>query len=170
MKTMKLPTIGLLNKLRRDETGQALVETALTAGLMLMFLLGATEFGRLAYVGIAVSNAAHAGAQYAAQGYPYASDTDNTSTQAGGIQAAAQNEAGWVYSQNKTTFLTTSSLSYICSDDSAATGLNTDCSTSQLERIVTVTSTLQIQPLFSVFGKPGTMTLSRTAVQKVLIQ
>lgn len=167
---MKLPTIGFLNKLRRDETGQALVETAMSVMFLFMFLLGAAEFGRLAFVLQAVSNAAHAGAQYAAQGYAYAADSDNTSAQAGGIQAAAQNEAGWVYTQNKTTFLTTSSLSYICSDDSAATGLNTDCSTTQLERIVTVTTSLQIQPLFRVFGRPTAFNLSKSAVQKVLIQ
>ncbi len=170
MKTMKLQSIGLLNRLRGDQSGQALIETAMSVGVLFMFLLGAAEFGRLAYVGQAVSNAAHAGAQYAAQGYAYAADSDNTSAQAGGIQAAAQNEAGWVYSKNSGTFLTTSSLSYICSDDSAATGLNTDCSSSQLERIVTVTSTVQIQPLFRVFGRPAPFNVSTSAVQKVLIQ
>jgi Flp pilus assembly protein TadG len=170
MKNMKLRSIGLYDRLCGDQSGQALIETAMSVSVLFMFLLGAAEFGRLAYVGQAVSNAAHAGAQYAAQGYAYATDSDNTSTQAGGIQTAARNEGGWVYTTNSSTFLTTSSLSFICSDDSAATGLNTDCKTSQLERIVTVTTSVQIQPLFRVFGRPTPFNVSTTAVQKVLLQ
>src|SRR5579871_5385502 len=140
MKTMKRQILNFFDRLRGDQSGQAMIETAMSVGALFMFLLGGAEFGRLAYVGQAVSNAAHAGAQYAAQGTNYVTDSDNTSTQNGGIQIAAQNEAGWVYTKNTGTFLTTSSLSYICSDNSAATGLNTDCSSSQLERIVTVTT------------------------------
>lgn len=158
-----------LKKLALAESGVALVETALSISFLTLILLGAVEFGRLAYAGVVVSNAAHAAAQYAAQGTAYVSDCDNTSTQAAGIQYAAQNEAGWVYSQNKSTFLTTATVSYICSDDTAATGLNTDCSTSQLERIVSVTTTVTFDPLIRVPGLPSTYNLTGGATQKVMV-
>lgn len=158
-----------LSKLACGESGVALVETALSISFLTLVLLGAVEFGRLAYAGLVVSNAAHAAAQYAAQGTAYVSDCDNTSAQAAGIQYVAQNEAGWVYSQNKSTFLTTATVSYICSDDTAATGLNTDCSTSQLERIVSVTTTVTFDPLIHVPGLPSSYALTGGATQKVMV-
>ena len=161
--------LKFLSRLARTESGVALVETALSVSFLMAVLLGAVEFGRLAYAGVVVSNAAHAAAQYAAQGTAYVSDCDNTSTQAAGIQYAAQNEAGWVYSQNKSTFLTKATVSYICSDDTAATGLNTDCKTSQLERIVSVTTTVSFDPIVHVPGLPGPYTLTGGATQKVMV-
>jgi Flp pilus assembly protein TadG len=160
--------IRILSVLTRDESGAALVETALSVSFLLAILLGAVEFGRVAYAGIVVSNAAHAAAQYAAQGTAYVADCDNTSAQSGGIQIAAKNEAGWVYSQNTGSFLTTANLSYICSDGTAATGLNTDCSTSQIERIISVTTTVSFQPLIHVPGTPTTYNLTGGATQKVM--
>jgi Flp pilus assembly protein TadG len=153
-----------------EEAGTAMVETSLSISFLLVILLGIVEFGRVTYASIVVSNAAHAAAQYAAQGLDYVSDNDSTSTQNGGIQTAAQNEAGWVYSQNKDTFTTTANLSYICSDGSAATGLNTDCSTSQLERIVAVTTTVTFKPLIHMPGMPTAFNLTGGATQKVMIK
>lgn len=153
-----------------NETGSAMVETSLSISFLLVILLGIVEFGRVAYAAIAVSNAAHAGAQYAAQGSDFVGDYDNSSAQNGGVQIAAQNEAGWVYSQNTDTFTTTANVSYICSDDSAATGLNTDCSGSQLERIIAVTTTVSFKPLIHMPGMPTSWNLKGGATQKVLIQ
>lgn len=173
MRTNRLLRFGKLKSLGRDDAGGALVETALAVNFLFLFLLGACEFGRATYAGIVVSNAAKAGAQYASQGIQYCTDTDNTTTQSAGIQKAAQNEAGWLYSTNSSgtgAFTTTSTLSYICSDNTAATGLNTDCSTSQLERIVTVHSTVTFTPLFHMPGQPNSFNLTGTATQKVMIQ
>lgn len=161
---------SFLTKLFGNEAGTALVETGLAVSFLAAFLLGSIEFGRVAYAAIVVSNAAHAAAQYAAQSSNFVYDYDNTSAQNGGIQIAAQNEAGWVYSQNKDTFTTTANVSYICSDDSAATGLNIDCSKSQLERIIAVTTTVSFKPLIHVPGTPSTYNLTGGATQKVLIQ
>jgi Flp pilus assembly protein TadG len=170
MRTNRLLHSGILRALGRDQAGGAIVETALAVNFLAMFLLGSIEFGRVTYASMAVTNAAKAGAQYGAQGPAYCTDTDNTTTQNGGIQKAAQNEAGWVYSQNASSFQTTSSLSYICSDDTAATGLNTDCSSSQMERILTVTSTVSFKPIIHVPGTPTTYTLTGGATQKVMPQ
>lgn len=170
MRKNRFVGFGMLRQLRRDQSGGAIVETALAVNFLALFLLGAIEFGRVTYASIVVTNAAKAAAQYGAQGTAYCGDSDNTATQNGGIQKAAQNEAGWIYSQNTDTFLTTSSISYICSDDSAATGLNTDCSTSQLERIIAVTSSVTFKPLIHVPGTPSTYTLTGGATQKVMIK
>ena len=51
----------------RDERGQALIETAVSVGLFIVLLLGAVEFGRLAFAAIEVTDAAEAVAQYATQ-------------------------------------------------------------------------------------------------------
>ena len=52
---------------RRLERGNSAVELALILPLLLMLTLGAVDFGRLFYAYIAVSNAAHQAATYAAR-------------------------------------------------------------------------------------------------------
>jgi Flp pilus assembly protein TadG len=80
---------------RTPERGQSLVELALVVPLLLLLLVGIIEIGRFAYYSILVSNAARAGAQYAAQNLATAKDTTGI-TQAGrndgqGITAANLN-------------------------------------------------------------------------------
>ena len=53
---------------RESEVGGSLVETALTAPLLLTLLIfGSVEFARVAYAAIEVTNAARAGVSYGAQ-------------------------------------------------------------------------------------------------------
>ena len=68
------------------ESGQALVETAITIPLLLLFLLGAAELGQVTYGAINVSNAAKSASQYGAQMGTTMVSTDQ-------ILLAAQNEA-----------------------------------------------------------------------------
>src|ERR1700744_6377881 len=70
----------------RSESGQSLVELSLGLTAMTVLLIGATEFGGLAYASIEVSNAARAGVQYGAQNHTTASDTT-------GMQTAATQDA-----------------------------------------------------------------------------
>jgi len=63
---------------------------------------------------------------------------------------------------------TTTSTSYICSDNSASTGANTDCSGSQIETILTVNTSASYSPIISIPGFRGPYTLRGRAVQKVL--
>ena len=49
-----------IGRIRRNQLGGALVETALTAPLLVLMLLGLVEFGRVAYISIQTSNAARA--------------------------------------------------------------------------------------------------------------
>ena len=52
-----------------SEEGSALVELALSLPVLLIMLLGAAEFARLAYASIEVVNAAHAAAIYASSSH-----------------------------------------------------------------------------------------------------
>jgi Flp pilus assembly protein TadG len=70
----------------RHESGQALVELALVAPVLLALVFGIADFCRVFYASITVSNAARAGAQYGLRTGFY--------NQIGGMQAAAAADAG----------------------------------------------------------------------------
>ena len=141
---------------RKGEGGQALVELALSMPLLITLLIGAVEFARMAFASIEVSNAALAGVQYGAQDTTTAADTT-------GIQTAASNDAPDV-----TLGTTTTSTSCICSDGSASTCLSTDCSTSAIEKILTVNTQATFTSAIKIPGVPNTFTLHGQAIQKVL--
>ena len=69
------------------DRGQALVELALTAPVLIILVLGAVDFGRVYYAQVAVTNAAQNGATYASQDTTAATDT-------AGIKAAAMADMG----------------------------------------------------------------------------
>ncbi|MGA7856628.1 MAG: TadE family protein [Terracidiphilus sp.] len=145
----------LCRALNKDH-GQALVELALAVSLLTLILVGAVEFSRLAYASIEVSNAARAGVSYGAQSITTAADTT-------GIQTAAQNDASEL-----TLGTTTATTSCICSDGTASTCAAGDCSTSNIERILTVNTQATIDPGFHLPGMASTYTLHGKAIQKVL--
>ena len=58
-----------------NQTGQALVELSLTLPILFLLLMGAAEFGTLAYSAIEVANAARAGVAYGAQSHVTAADS-----------------------------------------------------------------------------------------------
>jgi Flp pilus assembly protein TadG len=146
--------------IRSSESGQAIVEFALTMPVLVLLLLGAAEFGRVAYASIEVSNAAKAAAQYAAQGPGAAGDT-------AGMQAFAQADAA-----NLTGLTATSSFTCVCSDGTATTCANAETTCpgagSSPETIITVQTQASINPLIYVPGLPKTYTLYGRAVQKCL--
>ena len=76
----------MLRAVLRDKRGSALVELGVVMPILLLLLVGAAEFGRLAYFSIEASNAARAGAAYGAQS---TANSINTT----GIQTAASNDA-----------------------------------------------------------------------------
>ena len=95
-----------------DEGGGAFVELALVVPIFGLLLVGAAEFGRLAYADIEVSNAARAGVAYGAQNHATASDTS-------GMQTAATQDAPDV-----TSIAATASTFCTCSDGTVVTCAN----------------------------------------------
>lgn len=157
MRSARLLHRGLMMARRGGDTGQALVELALMMVVLVPLLVGAAELGRVAYAAIEVSNAAKAAVQYGAQNHATAADT-------AGMLTAAQNDAF-----NLTGLTLTATTACICSNGTASTCLNTDCSTSQIEPILTVKTQATFNPLFQVPGLSlKTFTLHGSATQKVL--
>jgi Flp pilus assembly protein TadG len=140
------------------DVGQSLVELALAMPLLILMLVGAAEFARVSFAAIEVENAAKAGVQYAA--YSRANAVNLSA-----IQAAATNEA-----PNITLGTTTVASACICSGGAASTCASTDCPTSNIEQIVTVTTQGTFDPLVHLPGLPTTFALHGVASQKVINQ
>jgi Flp pilus assembly protein TadG len=149
-----------LRFLKGGESGQALVEMALSLPLFVLLLLGAVEFGRLAYAAIEVSNAARAAVAFADQNHAYAFDTT-------GMQNAAQVE----YTINPSALsVATPTYTCTCSDSGAsvdcfAAGV---CTGAQRLETITVQTSATFDPIIHLPGLPTSFTLYGQAVQAVL--
>lgn len=146
--------LGLTQRVSSD-SGQALVELAVGFSLMLLILLGAVEFGQMAYTSIEVSNAAKAGVQYGAQNSNTANDTT-------GIQNAAKGSAS-----DLTGMTVTSSNYCTCTDGSTCdTSLNTNCPGAYEEETVTVNTQYTLTTWFKIPQLGNTITLRGKAIQE----
>jgi len=152
----KLLPRGWMKRNENAESGQALIELALSLSLMLLLMLGAVEFGHVAYAAIEVSNAAAAGSAYGSQASGYAGDTQ-------GIANAAQNDANF---SGLTSFTATSFYTCSCSDGTASTCTIGDCPNSHIEVSVTVNTSASFKPLVHVPGLPSTITLRGQSIRK----
>jgi Flp pilus assembly protein TadG len=139
----------------QSERGGALVELALVLPILAALVVGAAEFTVVERAAMEVSNAAMAGVQYGTQ-------EPNTAADVTGIGTAAQNDAPDI-----TLKPTTATESCICSDGSASTCLPTDCSGSNIETILTVTTSTTVSPPVHLPGLPSSYTLTGQAIQKV---
>ena len=144
-----------LAKFGKNEDGQALIESAFVLVFLVAFVFAAADYGFATFQAIEVSNAARAGADYGAQ-------TSATAQDSSGIALAAAADA------NKISGLsTTSSISCICSDGSASTCANTDCSASHIEETVTVNTSASYTMPFKLPGMGSkSITLKGTASEK----
>jgi Flp pilus assembly protein TadG len=150
--------------LRGTPSGQALLEVALTAPLLILMFVGGTEFARVASAAIDVTNAARAGVAYGAQSVSTAAD-------ATGIQTAAGMDAD----DTSASLTVTSTNTGVCSSGASCTGagstcLNTDCATpgDHIETVLTVDTAAVFDPVIHLPGIPRTFTLHGHAVQKCL--
>src|SRR5579871_2467 len=146
--------------LRSGEEGSALVELALSLPVLLVMLLGAVEFGQLAYVSIETANAAHSAAVYAATMHGRTSDST-------GITNALTADAGNLPGVISVTSVTTACT---CSDGTALASCadNTTCLNSNTSMITAVTVKAQTvyKPLIHVPGG-GSVTLKSQSTQVV---
>lgn len=152
--TSKRRAAGIREILRGD-AAQNLVEFAVVVPVVLLLLVGAVEIGRLAYLGMLVKNAAHAGVQYGAQNL--ATAADNT-----GMQNAAVNDG-----QNISGLTATASHYCSCADGSSSTCAAGDCSASHRLVYVQVNTTGQFAPLLHWPGLPSSYTINGQAVMRV---
>jgi len=151
----------LMKLVRGDESGQALVELALTTVFLLVpILIGSAEFARAAYAYIEVSNAARAAVAYGAQTHATALDTQ-------GMLNAAR--ADYAFDPSKLTLLQSS---YVC--NCSDTGGSVSCSDASLcpgahiELTLTVQTTAVFDPGFYEPFLAKTFVVNGIAVQKVL--
>lgn len=135
------------------ESGQALVELALTTPLLVLLLLGAAELARIAYAAIEVSNAAEAGAQYATQNPSLMNYT-------AGINAAAQADA-------TLTGITATPIAWThtCSDGSTPDAIN-NCATGTALTAVKIRASVTFDPLIHLPFLGKTITIYGYATEK----
>jgi Flp pilus assembly protein TadG len=139
-----------------SESGQALVELSVGLSLLVLLLVGAVEFGQIAYTSIKVANTAKAGVQYGMQNGSTASDTTGIQNAA---KAAVPDLAGLTVN---------SSYSCMCSDGTASSCLLTDCANSHIEETVTVTTQYTLTPIVHIPVLLNSITLHGSAVQRCL--
>ena len=158
----------MIGEIRRNELGNALVETALTAPVLLLMLLGMVEFGRVAYIAIQASNAARAAVSYGSQNQVTASDTS-------GMQAVAQLEASGLAAQNVSLNVSAVGNCSCSSPDTtvapfACAGASTALcpSPSHVEQTLNVTVTATFNPIVHTGNWPGSFTIYGHAAQKRL--
>jgi len=136
----------------RDTCGQSLIEIAVVLPLFILLLFGAAEYGRLCYIGIEVTNAAHAGADYGVQNRATASDN-------AGITTAATNDGANLTNMSVTP-------RHLC----AATYSDppsTDCSGTPAIEYVQVNTQVTVASLFNSYGFGGNYTLHGQAIERV---
>jgi hypothetical protein len=153
------------------QSGQALIETALSGALLILFLLGAACLGRVSYTAIEVSNAARAAAQYGAMNGGAFLPTDSTGLDSAGMLTAAQSDAGNLgalvqFSSGYPTYTCSCSGSGTASCTPPATP--SGCATSHIIVTIQVQTTASFNPLVFVPGLGHSFTLYGTAQEQVL--
>lgn len=157
------PSRRSLREALREEAGAALIELAfIMAFLGLPLFMGTVHFGWLAVDSIIVSNAAHAGAEYAMTSSTFAEDSANVIT-------AAQDDAYGLGGS----LTVTPTVFYVCSTAIGGTqystqaAANTACSSSHSLQFVQVVASIAVTPPCKFPGAANTVTLSSTSIMEV---
>ena len=133
--------------------GQSLVEFAVVAPVLILFLLAVADFGRVFFVSIALNNAARAGTQYGIQSPANAADVS-------GMQQAAQKDAS-----NISGVGATASEYCECPDGSTqACNLSPPCN--DMRVYVEVDTTGSFQTLLNYPGIPSSISLTGKSVMR----
>ena len=142
-------------KFRRSERGTALIEFAVVLPFLVLFVIGAAEFGRVYFAAITAGNAARAGAQYGAQNVVRSGDF-------AGMTAAAQNEAADIggVSNFPSRFCR-------CPDGSAASCIGTCVDYGPPEVFVKDSVVKTVTFLLKYPGLPSSVTVRRTVTFRV---
>jgi len=145
-----------------ESSGIAILELALVCPLLIVLLLGAAEYGRLCYVGMAVTNAAHAGVAYGTENRVNAQQTTY-------IKSVSLNEESNIINMNVPSPLDTSSITVqqLCADTYSQTP--GACSTTNPNPVeyVKVNTQVTVASLFHPYGYNGNYTLHGSATMRV---
>jgi Flp pilus assembly protein TadG len=140
-----------------SDTGSSILEVSLLMPLFVVMLLGAVQFGWLAYYSIEVKNAAYAGASYGAENHATASNT-------AAIQLAAADDAA-----NLSAMTVTVTNSCVCSDGTTITCADAVANCTSPARIVEyvqVNTSATLNSLFS-YHFPSSYALQGQAIMRV---
>lgn len=146
---------GKAIELLLEDSGQALIEVAVSSMLLVVLLLGACVCGILEYDAIEVTNAARAGVQYGAQ-------SRTSSADIAGMQRAALLDGA-----NVSGLSATATHFCSCSDGSASTCSGGDCSASHIVEYVKVNTTVTVTPPFHFPPLPQSFRLNGQAIMNV---
>lgn len=153
---MRLIPLFRRSKCLGGESGQALIETAISLSLLVVMLIGVVEIANIAYAAVQVTNAAKAAVQYGDRTIGAAGDTT-------GMQNAAANEAP--YLPNLSTNVSTSC---VCADGVSCSISSTLCAGSVAVNTLNVTTSTNFTPFINLPGLPTSITLQGYAAQQVL--
>ncbi len=133
-----------LNARNRGDRGQALVELALIAPILIIIMLGVIDYGRVYFAYVSVTNGARIGADYAATDPAAAADT-------AGIKAAARADTTDLLDQSPTN----PEVTVVTANDS------------QGRLYADVTMTYTFTTLFPWPGLPTSIDIERTVRSRV---
>jgi len=150
-------------RVMRGDIGQALVELALIFPVFILLLVGAAEFGRLAYAAIEVTDAARAGVAYGAQSHITASDTTGMQT------AATQNAPDVTGISAVATNFCACSTAPTAQNSCTSAAVTTSCSTAPAhsEEFVQVKTSAAVNTVFHYPGLPTLYTMTGQAIMRV---
>lgn len=154
----------ILRRMHEDGTdsGQAMVELALTMPILVIMLLAAVQLGIVAYASIEVANSAKAAAQYGAQ-------NPGTSTDTATMQSLAVKEAADYGITLNTPITATRSAGCAKSGTVTAGGTLTCTSTGgYVVQTLTISTSARVTPKFHLPGLGPSFTVYGSAVQEVL--
>jgi Flp pilus assembly protein TadG len=162
LRTARLPKVA--------ECGQSLLEFALMLPFLMLLFLGVVELGRAAFITIAVTNAATAGAEYGSTNSATAGDI-------AGMKAAASVDADYT---GMTFTSPTPTYGCICDNGSGVSCTNpvpapgtcasiaSSCTgTSQIVECVQVSTTATFSSLFHYPGLPASFQTNGNAIMRV---
>jgi len=144
-----------VRRLLESNSGQAVVEVALVAPLLMILMAGAIDLGRFAQFDAKLASSARAGAQYGSQNLVTAADTT-------GMQSAAESDV-----QNQTGITVAATTFCKCADGTATSCTSTACSANHRLLYVNVSSTAIFFPLFRFIFGAGATPRVRTAIMQV---
>jgi hypothetical protein len=146
----------------RGDSGASLVEVSLVIGILApALLLGTAGAAGFVYASIEVSNAAHAGAAYAAQYYIGSSDTAlPTSAQ---VTAAVKNDAPELNAVLKSGTSLTVTMATGCNGGAANAGNTIPTCSAGVLPYVQVTAQATIVPFTAYIGLPNSLAMTSQA-------